>query len=1360
MKWKSLKRGLAIVLSVLMITSSASVYAEKPQSPQTQTETDRSVESPQDSEFEADGESNPEGSESGEGSEILAESKPEEDSETPTESRLTTETEPTETTGTEPAETGTPDTTETGTTGETETPDTTETEMTRETETPSTTETEMTRETETPDTTETGTIGETETPDTTETEMTKETETIVEEETELETETQTETETETETEEIVAFADIQNVVTFNTGNLEISVIPCDDYSDELFEACLDDNIYVVPFDEDGNFTIEVEADAFFPYEVQFQYDGKIENRWFLSPYDRNTVGGHTFCIHSEFSGDVITQMSLKVAGKTVVVYPQKKEFTNDGGISAYSLMPLEEKYLTVDLTGLNPLQLTRVAVSSVFAGEKSINAEKIAWNSHSGDDYKIISTGDIIDLSYGTSDGGTTWEMIVGDGDQLNLSNVRYQVNVRTDQSGSWFVPAVYERNSDESLTDNLVKSAEYRDSGAYYSRSDWDWLRYEEIYLYDSGITGSDAFYLKLNKESFGSDNVRVYKGRFDSPDEAGQAEEITSEIFDSQGYKIGYNPYDSNVYANITLISSDSNENITGFLPLRFEVHVERERFDFSVWNEKDEKCYYAYSSRIKNDCRFFTYELYKGNLADQQYYLKAYHFVNDSSNSSAGSVIVYKGLYNTIEEAQNNGAEDITSTIFGKGCFDNYSQGVDFTFFSNDKVFYYNVKVIEGEHEKKQSQSMNSNANLYIYGLVDANGSSVKAYVVDANEDSYAERNYLTVLVDQDVDWTNLALYFSVSDNAKLYCEGSSTPEESRKTLHDFSKGEMRYTVSAEDGEHATNYVVQFIKVDTSNARLYINSLADTDARTEVRDGVTYTTREVMIDGLHNYIHDILIANMGSTNISKISVELDSNVVALDSYWTLSGNQNLGTFNSSELDNETSHDKLSNLAKIRLKQKDDVADGTDVSGTLKIKEDGKDLIVMTLTGTVGDPSIITTEIPNAVKYVPYGTMIQNSNKYSQNKVSYLLYSGKFPEGMELKPNGEIYGVPKETGTFHINVRMTNSISNFSSCYREFDLVVLDNTDENVNNATDEGYTLSTRLSQADAEYVVVSEGVFPNFKNIYIDGDQLVKDVDYDAESGSTRITIRSETLSKKGSGVHTLGIEFREGGEDTGELKRAAQNYDAANIGVVKKPSGNNNSNNNNSGSGSSGNSDSNSSSSSSSQAVSDNKDVSVEVVPVEDFAYKEGYAMMQANLSRDKVLRAELLNKYYGQPKYMNIVFSADFGLTIDMANVPMMVNDVEIAYSIVSAPMIASEFDVIHAIPKAIKPLGFEAIFNFHIGDAYVGKKTYIYVLNEQGIGYELIGTYDLIGTTIVNEIGNIAFALTSMTDVIIFVER
>ena len=87
--------------------------------------------------------------------------------------------------------------------------------------------------------------------------------------------------------------------------------------------------------------------------------------------------------------------------------------------------------------------------------------------------------------------------------------------------------------------------------------------------------------------------------------------------------------------------------------------------------------------------------------------------------------------------------------------------------------------------------------------------------------------------------------------------------------------------------------------------------------------------------------------------------------------------------------------------------------IKSGTDVSGTLTIKSAGTPLVVLTLTGTVGDPSIITKEIPGAVKYVPYGTMIQNNNKYSWNTVSYSMIGGRLPKGMTVRQNGEIYGV-----------------------------------------------------------------------------------------------------------------------------------------------------------------------------------------------------------------------------------------------------------------------------------------------------------------------------------------------------------
>ena len=71
--------------------------------------------------------------------------------------------------------------------------------------------------------------------------------------------------------------------------------------------------------------------------------------------------------------------------------------------------------------------------------------------------------------------------------------------------------------------------------------------------------------------------------------------------------------------------------------------------------------------------------------------------------------------------------------------------------------------------------------------------------------------------------------------------------------------------------------------------------------------------------------------------------------------------------------------------------------MAAGADVSGTLTFKSGDTVLMILELTGTVGDPSITTTDIPQSVKYVPYGPLILNSNKYySWNRVSYALEDG----------------------------------------------------------------------------------------------------------------------------------------------------------------------------------------------------------------------------------------------------------------------------------------------------------------------------------------------------------------------------
>lgn len=110
--------------------------------------------------------------------------------------------------------------------------------------------------------------------------------------------------------------DIENVQ-FNTGDYVWTIVNEDDFNTYEYGDGY--------FEEDGSYTINIpELNPFFPYEVQFTSNGKTENKWFQSPDDTVEVGGHIFKVAANFDGTGITQMSMEVAGDTVVVYPERK----------------------------------------------------------------------------------------------------------------------------------------------------------------------------------------------------------------------------------------------------------------------------------------------------------------------------------------------------------------------------------------------------------------------------------------------------------------------------------------------------------------------------------------------------------------------------------------------------------------------------------------------------------------------------------------------------------------------------------------------------------------------------------------------------------------------------------------------------------------------------------------------------------------------------------------------------------------------------------------------------------------------------------------------------------------------------
>ena len=995
-------------------------------------------------------------------------------------------------------------------------------------------------------------------------------------------------------------------VWFNTGKLAVSVIDPSVSENEAYQSQ-----WMDLFAEDGSYTINIpEANPFFPYEVQFTCNGETTNEWFMNPEDTVEVGGHTFHVSAYMDGTAVTQLSMNVAGKEVVVYPEEKEFTND---PESAIMPqsitydLSSQYLTADLTGFTPVELTQVKIETLLAGSNAqVDTGKIAWTLSYGDDYTVSQKGTILDLSNGTGYGNSmNATMIVGEANQLAKDDKKYQINIKRTTSGNWLTAEMYREDASGNRSAVNVGRNQYYDSYSDKSkrelRVNYEWTPDSANYSYYVGLKVNPNVYAAPQYAS-----LKVYAGKIADPAQVVTATDITAQLFagDMNATKAGYlvAQYDN----DITLVSYDAAGNVTGCLPMTLNVTGSGTSFGIGGLYDTASHSYVydtsSYSYDRNTGVSKYVSTLYKEYPANGVYSARLYCYsVGKQDNSKVTAA--YVGNYNSIAEAQAAGAVDIKDSLFSDdyeiGYQADFSQGVVFSCFvgqdgdENQVIGKYMIQTVAGTNSKGHDTGyVLSNATAVQFtGLNDADGNRIPAYTVSSGSDTYGEYNYHVMMVAPGTDLTNVAPTFILSeDTIKLYAEGSSSPEVSGKSYHNLSGGLLQYTASAEDGKASKNYWLKVIQATNDEYPLFVNSLTDESAKTEYKDGVIYSTREMMIDSYHGNHHDIFLANIGVTDLQNIKAELESDTLKIGDYWDLDGTHDLSGYAATSTSNH------SNVAKLRIVAKDSVEAGTEVTGKLTISAAGKTLMVLTLTGTIGDPAIVTKEIPAAVKYVPYGTMIQNSNKYSWNQVSYRLYSGDLPEGMEIKSNGEIYGVPKETGSFTFTVRMENgSRFRYSTSEATYTLNVLENTNENVENATDLGYDLKERVpaiytgsGNNSASQMMVSNGVFSEYRAVYLDGNKLVEGQDYSAASGSTRIALLTSTLrnvdtTKK---EHTLAIEFRTG---DGDLKRAAQNYVLVADGN-SSDNGSSDSGNSDSGSSDSGSSDSGSSSESNSTVI--------------------------------------------------------------------------------------------------------------------------------------------------------------------------
>lgn len=686
-------------------------------------------------------------------------------------------------------------------------------------------------------------------------------------------------------------------------------------------------------------------------------------------------------------------------------------------------------------------------------------------------------------------------------------------------------------------------------------------------------------------------SDEFYAYKGVYDSVKAAQDAgaEDVKAVLF-GDGYSADYSG--EGIVFSIFVSPGDDQ----GYVMNQYRIKTE----EVEEEPDEDDKGYVLLGSLKAQDGTNVYYEtrnedgkvifgLKNPYPIDDDYTFQFIYRKNGSSEKPGDDVMAYQGRFDSIQAAQAAGAVNIRDTLFQEGYTADYSQGVSFSIFigADDDAgqIKYNYTI-------KTDRYLSSYTYASFTGVKTADGISVPYYMLSPQtHDSYDGKNY-TIFVgakagqpEQEVDLSALVLEYRIAEGAKMYVNGVQEGSEQSRPL-DFSSNIVQFTVTSEDGQNQTNYFIRIFKAgteisDAHPAELYLTSLDHEKSQTK-RGEVVESTRELFLDSYHNNLHDILIANVGYTSMSALRAELTSDSIVMDDYWTLNGRYDLAGLTTVERTQDNGI--LPNLAKVRLRAKEGELDPKNYGdlGTLTItaqeSSGEKTKMVLKLTGVVGDPRMTTTKIKNPTKYVPYGILITNNNTYQWNNPSYVVLNGKLPKGMVLLPNGELYGVPMESGEFKITVRMYNK-NPLQSDTRTFQFEVLDNSDKNVADAEDAGYEMEKKISgindtTAAGDYLIISKGVFDEYTDLYIDGKKLTLNDDYRAEAGSTRITIVAKALPKS-EGVHTIGVEFRKD-KNQRVVSAAAQNYKVE----KKKPSSGSSSGNSGSSSGNSGGSSGN------------------------------------------------------------------------------------------------------------------------------------------------------------------------------------
>lgn len=887
---------------------------------------------------------------------------------------------------------------------------------------------------------------------------------------------------------------------------------------------------------------------------------------------------------------------------------------SEDDVAPMSLLPLKEVQAYLVLNGMEEEELKSVPLTDVLNGLVDSNNEKIAISSDATDVWMYvkdenneevldsynhfeISENPSLDLSAVAGVTSYTLELIVGNGGQLNRSNIRYIIKVYVTNT----ILTEYSYNLYIQSADGVRSSVVPDEKTTAVSDLIFTTMEVTSYTLVSYDDTAD--YYLEMTETAAEHPNVKIkiYNGSAENllykmlGLSSDNVTDITDKIMnqDMTQKDAGYNgdftdPYSSDGYFLIEYIIQDWDTGVekTQYALRAFTIDASYSKsnlYTYENGQKKDVVCFSAREGIVEgmtihpdgsvsdvSGIHGMYFMLDEGYSADQEYYvaLELYdsNYGSDTYNHIEKAVV---GSYASIDEAASQ--EDIKEQLFAqntnigyKANYNYLNNGKFFTvFLDDDTVWKCNVRVMEYD-SKYDSDYIRSFTDkpiigeadpwFRVTGAEDSQGNSYDTYVIEngksMNMDTYYGYGYQTLFInDANADLSQLKPIFWYANTDRVYAVSKDTGSRVEDDhIRDFSNENQQYTgVIIENGkENNRNYWVTFKKLNNNGPELYVFGPSE---------------REVILDEYFEYKHDILIANIGNAALEDLSVELyDAENVKLDSYWTVGGanNDTLAPFTTTS--SGTKYGEIPNVAKIRL-----LPDGDgEVKGTLIIRAKDQEPVLITLNGTAQQPEIVTETVSDAVKYVPYSHIIATNNIHDWNDVTFELYDGVLPAGVELNTKtGELYGTPQEAGEFTFTVEALYTY--FEPSFVELTLTVKDNTNDNVFEASDEGYAILDAIGEdnnGDHDFILReisdqefrSNGAFADFVGFWLNGEKLVEGVDYDVSEGSTRITIRSQTFEDKANqeGPNTIAAEFRTGGGDPdgtheGDLKRTAQNF---------------------------------------------------------------------------------------------------------------------------------------------------------------------------------------------------------------------